>query len=131
MTAMTETEATTLLRTLLQQHGLPRALSRLSIRERDLVPLAVRSALYATASRTEQIDAQTDTTTTNPQDAIGIWCDHNPYAVVNTRQIATACNVSPHSVRKYIQNNPWRFKQINHYTYEVINTAEMRAKAER
>lgn len=131
MTVTTETEATELLSTLLQQHGLPRALSRLSIRERDLVPLAVRSALYATAPRTEQIDAQTSAVTTNPQDAIGTWCDRNPYAVVNTRHIATTCNVSPHSVRKYIQNNPWRFKQINHYTYEVVNTAEMRAKAER
>jgi hypothetical protein len=106
----TQREATERLAELLDAHGLPKAVSMMSSRERRLVPLAERSAMYATARRT---------VAATPTETIAGWCASNIYAVMTVAEIAAATKTTGAQVRAFIADQPSRFMRREGRTWEV------------
>ena len=113
--ANTPEEATAKMRWWVTTHGLRAAIINVTTRERALVPAAERRAINATAA-TNHDEVHL---TVFPVHVLDTWCDLNSYQIISTRQLAEAVNCSQATARRFIKNNPHRFKRLNQYTYEV------------
>jgi hypothetical protein len=91
--------------------GLPRAMVVLSIRERDLIPLAVRSEIIAGGRRTDL----------GPEDKIRAFVNDqtNHYKEFTVAELAEACDVNGGQVRAYMRTYGWRFKKSEGRKYEI------------
>ena len=126
MQITTPDQATRAMRDALSEHGMPLALCHVPIRVRNLVPAAIlREMLDVARSATplQQIIKVDDI-----KKPLAEWCDANPYVIVTTRELADLAGCSQNVARKFIADNPNRFKRINQYKHEVRNFKEERAR---
>lgn len=91
--------------------GLPRAMVVLSIRERDLIPLATRSEIMASGRRTDL----------SPEDKIQSFMNDsdNTYKEFTVAELAELIGVPGGKVREYMRNYGWRFKKSDGRKYEI------------
>jgi hypothetical protein len=125
MDTKTETaeQATLDMQIALEQHGMPLALCHIPIRVRNLIPAAT---LRKMLDESRQL-AATPPTMAAIKQPLNVWCDADPYVVVTTRFLAEVAECSQNVARKYIADNPHRFKRIDQYKHEVRNYVEERA----
>jgi hypothetical protein len=83
----------------------------LSIRERELIPLATRSEIMASARRTDLA----------PEDKVRAFVNDatNHYKEFTVAELAEACGVNGGQVRAYMRNYGWRFKKSEGRKYEI------------
>lgn len=91
--------------------GLPRAMVVLSIRERDLIPLATRSEIMAGGRRTDL----------SPEDKIQAWINdsENHYKEYTINELSEIIGVNGGQVRQYMRNYGWRFKKSDGRKWEI------------
>ena len=122
----TAEQATLDMQVALEQHGMPTALCYVPIRVRNLIPAAT---LRRILDESRQIAAMaTPTTVQTIKQPLSDWCDANPYVVVTTRQLSEIAGCSQNVARKFVADNPHRFKRIDQYKHEVRNYVEERAR---
>tara|TARA_R110002126_G_scaffold46465_1_gene130832 strand:- start:146 stop:541 length:396 start_codon:yes stop_codon:yes gene_type:complete len=108
----------------LEQHGMPTALCHVPIRVRNLIPAETLREMLATARTAVQPAVKID----DIKQPLNVWCDANPYVVVTTRQLSEIAGCSQNVARKFVADNPHRFKRIDQYKHEVRNYVEERAR---
>ena len=124
MQITTPDQATRAMREALNEHGMPLALCHVPIRVRNLIPTATLREMLdvarsATAAPVKVVDIKTP---------MADWCDANPYVIVTTRELAEIAGCSQNVARKFIADNPNRFKRVDQYKHEVRNYREERAR---
>jgi len=115
--AFTEDDATAKFKWWCVNHGVLRAYANVSIRERQLIPLAVRTAI---SEQFKTVNAPTPTANDITHQAV-TWLDANAYREVTTRSLGDALGVSQAVARRLIRDLPHYFKRLNQYTHEVRN----------
>lgn len=115
--AFTEDDATAKFKWWCVNHGVLRAYANVSIRERKLIPLAVRVAI---SEQFKTVNAPTPTADDITAKATE-WLDANAYREITTRDLGDALGVSQAVARRLIRDLPHYFKRLNQYTHEVRN----------
>lgn len=123
-TITTPDQATRTMREALEQHGMPLALCHVPIRVRNLVPATTLRELLAAARNATPTAIKVD----DIKQPLADWCNSNPYVVVTTRQLSEIAGCSQNVARKFVADNPHRFKRIDQYKHEVRNYVEERAR---
>lgn len=98
-------------------HGVLRAYANVSIRERALIPLAVRTAII---EQHQHVNAPQPTANDITDIAIA-WLDANPYREITTREMAENLEISMSQSRRIIRDLPHYFKRLNQYVWEIRN----------
>jgi hypothetical protein len=124
MNITTPDQATCAMREALEQHGMPLALCHVPIRVRNLVPAATLHDMLAAARNAIPALVKVD----DIKQPLADWCDSNPYVVITTRQLSEIAGCSQNVARKFVADNPHRFKRIDQYKHEVRNYVEERAR---
>lgn len=85
-------------------------ISILSSRERSLIS-SERLAEMINAARPSDTD---------PNAVAKHWCNANTYTIMTIKQMAEAAGVTYGQMKKFVDDNPWRFKAHEKRTYEVL-----------
>jgi len=103
-------EAERVLQASLDQYG-RHGIGILSSRERELI---------SSERLAEMLQAAPDTQALDPNYKIKQWIAANTFTILTIKQMAEAAGVTYGQMKKWVDDNPWRFKTHEKRTYEVL-----------